>query len=69
MEATDNEQDSGLLGFALHSKGEGYENLRLAFQGKVFDKTKIVFYIFYYHYLHFCAQMSTFRWIMKPVTW
>ena len=28
------EEDSGLLGFALHSRGEGYENLQLRFKGE-----------------------------------
>lgn len=32
LEATDSEEDSGLLGFALHSRGEGYENLQLRFK-------------------------------------
>ena len=32
MEATDSESESGLLGFALHSRGEGYENLQLRFK-------------------------------------
>jgi len=32
MEAADSIEDSGFLGFALHSKGEGYENLQLRFK-------------------------------------
>lgn len=32
LEATDSEEDSGILGFALHSDGGRAENLRLAFE-------------------------------------
>lgn len=32
LEATDSDHDAGLLGFALHSNGEGYHNLRLPFK-------------------------------------
>jgi 3-oxoacyl-[acyl-carrier-protein] synthase-3 len=32
MEGTTSEDESGLLGFALHSRGEGYENLQLRFK-------------------------------------
>jgi len=32
MEATNSVEESGLLGFALHSRGEGYENLQLRFK-------------------------------------
>ena len=38
MEATDSEEDSGLLGFALHSRGEGYENLQLRFKGMLRER-------------------------------
>ena len=48
MEATDNEEDSGLLGFALHSRGEGYENLQLRFKGEDYTYTSRIYtsYIF-----------------------
>lgn len=46
LEATANEQESGVLGFALHSNGEGYSNLKVAFESKYVEmkneeKTKI----------------------------
>jgi len=34
LEATDNVEESGLLGFALHSDGERYPNLKLRFESK-----------------------------------
>jgi len=34
LEATDSKEDSGLLGFALHSNGKGYSNLKVPFQSK-----------------------------------
>lgn len=34
MEATDSEQESGLLGFALHSDGARYENLKLSYKSE-----------------------------------
>lgn len=46
LEATSSEQESGLLGFALHSNGDGYSNLKVAFESKFVEmgneeKTKI----------------------------
>jgi len=34
LEATESVEESGLLGFALHSNGEGYCNLKLPFQSQ-----------------------------------
>jgi 3-oxoacyl-[acyl-carrier-protein] synthase-3 len=34
LEATDTDEESGLLGFALHSDGERYPNLRLGFKSQ-----------------------------------
>jgi len=35
LEATDSVEESGILGFALHSDGERYPNLKLAFNSKM----------------------------------
>jgi 3-oxoacyl-[acyl-carrier-protein] synthase-3 len=34
LEATESEEDSGLLGFALHSDGERYQNLKLSYKSE-----------------------------------
>ena len=37
MESTETIEESGLLGFSLHSNGEGYNNLNLKFQPKFIE--------------------------------
>ena len=46
LEATDSEEDSGLLGFALHSRGEGYENLQLRFKGMLRERSICKIFVF-----------------------
>lgn len=41
MEATESVEDSGLLGFALHSNGGGYCNLNLAYKPKFEELTNV----------------------------